>query len=121
MADLVVSAETLQHPKALLTVNTISILLVLCVVYGSLHSQHLQIKLLQTKLLPVALAHAHCIVAIADRILNLPVIRAKAKQLGIDLPEPSNASGSHAHSSSAVQAPKYHPGVPARPASRVSV
>ncbi|DBA78119.1 TPA: hypothetical protein ACH3X2_008092 [Trebouxia sp. C0005] len=44
-----------------------------------------------------------------DRILNLPVIRAKAKQLGIDLPEPSNASGSHAHSSSAVQAPKYHP------------
>ena len=64
--------------------------------------------------LPVALAHAHSIVVIADRILNLPVVRAKAKQLGIDLPEPSNASGSHANSSSAVQAPKYHQGVPGR-------
>lgn len=50
--------------------------------------------------------------AIADRILNLPVVRAKAKQLGVDLPEPSNASGSRA--SSAVQAPENHQGVPAR-------
>ncbi|DBB04351.1 TPA: hypothetical protein ACH3X1_012838 [Trebouxia sp. C0004] len=41
-----------------------------------------------------------------DRILNLPVVRAKAKQLGIDLLDPSNAAGSQHHSSSAVQAPK---------------